>query len=263
MGIVSVFPDQNKDVFFKGGFFMKKLLSVLLVFSMIILSSAAVFAIDAEAEGEKYALEDLFESYTDFSTAEMLEFIGANPYVANLFYEIRTCNSESFMFYVNLEDAGRLPDVGKLGVIAEKSSEYLLSTARVVNSSDDGIYWNQIGELGNKTMTVELTAGFVDYVRSLDCVEGNNLLLNLVMNVMAAKDVAGIAWEIDNNVYTAGEVLPGDCNGDGAVNSIDGNLMRRILGGKDCTVDPFAVDINGDGRLNAMDSLAVKVIIAG
>ena len=50
----------------------------------------------------------------------------------------------------------------------------------------------------------------------------------------------------------------GDCNGDGVVNGMDGNMIRRVINGNDCKVDPFAVDLNGDGELNAKDSLGLK-----
>lgn len=239
--------------------------------------TVSVLPVDADKESEKYGLEDLFVNYKDFSTGEKLEFLASNPQVANLFYWLRATRnsggiSGNFMFFVHLEREGSLtgsekvPDVSKLGIIAENSTDYLLSTARVINPTDDGMPGNRIGELGNRLMTVELIEGFADYACSLDRVEGNNLILNFLMNIVAAEDVVGISWYSNYDVYyddPNNEIIPGDCNGDGAVNGIDGNLTRRILSGKDCTVDPFTVDANGDGKLNAMDSLFIKLKIAG
>ena len=56
----------------------------------------------------------------------------------------------------------------------------------------------------------------------------------------------------------------GDLNGDGTVNSIDANLMKRMLVGFAATEQALAAaDVNGDGNLNSQDANALKRMISG
>lgn len=61
------------------------------------------------------------------------------------------------------------------------------------------------------------------------------------------------------------EYIPGDLNGDSAVNAMDANIMKRILSG---TVTPTDIqtlsgDVNGDGELNGFDSNLLSRIVSG
>ena len=56
-------------------------------------------------------------------------------------------------------------------------------------------------------------------------------------------------------------VVPGDANGDGAVNALDITKVERIIAGLD-TQTPGA-DANQDGNVNALDITKVERIIAG
>ena len=61
------------------------------------------------------------------------------------------------------------------------------------------------------------------------------------------------------------DYIPGDVNGDGAVNAMDANIMKRILSG---TVTPtdlqiLSGDVNGDGELNGFDSNFLSRIVSG
>ncbi len=61
------------------------------------------------------------------------------------------------------------------------------------------------------------------------------------------------------------EIIKGDLNGDGAVNSIDANVMKRIVSG---IVTPdeaqlIAGDFDNDGVINGMDSNVLVRVIAG
>ena len=55
--------------------------------------------------------------------------------------------------------------------------------------------------------------------------------------------------------------LIGDANGDGRVNAVDANLVKRIITGE---LSPVGMtDINLDGRINAADSNCIKRMLAG
>ena len=69
-------------------------------------------------------------------------------------------------------------------------------------------------------------------------------------------------------VYNYGQKLEvGDLNGDGYVNSIDSNYLKRIFVGKitivDMGVDFSVADIDGDGDITSMDSYYLGKKIAG
>lgn len=57
-------------------------------------------------------------------------------------------------------------------------------------------------------------------------------------------------------------VVVGDINGDGSVNAIDVNLMRRMLVGLYSTKTPGA-DIDADGRVNAIDVNLMRRMLVG
>ena len=56
----------------------------------------------------------------------------------------------------------------------------------------------------------------------------------------------------------------GDVNNDGTVNSVDANIMKRIMVGFSVSHQAVdAADINGDGAVNSMDAALLKRTIAG
>ena len=61
------------------------------------------------------------------------------------------------------------------------------------------------------------------------------------------------------------EVVRGDLNGDGKVNSIDTNVMKRLMSGASTGTDEQnkAADVNGDGKVNSYDTNRLKRYIAG
>ena len=65
----------------------------------------------------------------------------------------------------------------------------------------------------------------------------------------------------------SGDVLIGDVNLDGQVNSIDSNLLKRSVAGEYIieSGSPAALnaDINGDGQINSIDSNLLKRMVAG
>ena len=62
-------------------------------------------------------------------------------------------------------------------------------------------------------------------------------------------------------ILTSSYMLIGDANGDGRVNAVDANLVKRIITGE---LSPVGMtDINLDGRINAADSNCIKRMLAG
>ena len=57
----------------------------------------------------------------------------------------------------------------------------------------------------------------------------------------------------------------GDLNGDGAVNAMDSNIMKRILAGVLTPTDEDIenADLNNDGSINGIDSNFLSRIISG
>lgn len=55
----------------------------------------------------------------------------------------------------------------------------------------------------------------------------------------------------------------GDVNGDGAVNSIDSNILKRYLVDSTAKINEYNADLNFDGELNSVDSNLIKRMIAG
>ncbi len=60
-----------------------------------------------------------------------------------------------------------------------------------------------------------------------------------------------------------GTGIPGDVNGDGAVNNIDAILLYRFVLGDDAPIDADAPDINGDGAVDHEDVVALFRYISG
>ena len=57
--------------------------------------------------------------------------------------------------------------------------------------------------------------------------------------------------------------IPGDINGDGAVNGKDVAALRRYLAGWDVEINVQAADVNGDGALNGKDVALLRRYLAG
>jgi len=68
-------------------------------------------------------------------------------------------------------------------------------------------------------------------------------------------------------VQITGDASAGDVNPDGIINSMDSNLLRRIIASayfvEEGSAEAIAADVNGDGSINAVDSNLLKRMIAG
>lgn len=259
---------------------MKKIISMLLVCTMLLLSSVTVFAVDTETEAVSYDLSELFADYQDYTLSEMVEFINANKKIHSFVQYFRDAAVEfnisypENLFFINAQIEGNINSSERheiFGINCDINfSKYLYSTARITTPSDSV---NQgrilLGERGNKLITVELNKEFVKYVCSLDRVEGNRLIVKFFMNMFKQKEVVGVTWFYNGFFYpddwdTSDWISPprvvesGDCNGDFLVNGADGYMIKKAILGFDDGIDPLAVDMNYDGLLNAKDSLEVK-----
>lgn len=76
-------------------------------------------------------------------------------------------------------------------------------------------------------------------------------------------DYVDIPMNVINGTVTVFPCIPGDINGDGAVNNKDVAFIMRYLAGWDVTVDEVALDINGDGSINNKDVSILMRYLAG
>ena len=265
---------------------MKKLISVLLIFSMILLGSVPVFAAETAEDTESFDISKLFVNYEEKTIAEMVKYIyenqavyafveyfrnhGSDPDQGFGFPEITIYMSGNYKtnevwnaFYSNLTD--------------EHSKYIVLNGSRPSNSDAPGITDAMLGEIGTKCFCIDFTNEFFDHIKSLNRLDGNVLIMDFLMNLLDG-DVTGISfdenevcWDADyghafeSDRSDSGTIMNlGDCNGDDTVNSMDAYLMKLALIGSDVSLDPFAVDVNCDGNLNAMDSFALKkTVVSG
>jgi hypothetical protein len=91
--------------------------------------------------------------------------------------------------------------------------------------------------------------------------EGDSSSISISNGVLSDNQAGEITatWTGDSVDITS--VVPGDGNGDGAVNALDITKVERVIVGMD-TSTPGS-DANGDGNVNAMDITMIELIIAG
>lgn len=255
---------------------MKKIISMLLVCTMLLLSSVTVFAVDTETEAVSYDLSELFADYHEYSVSEMVEFLNANPEALAFVYYLRTAiGFRGYSCPVHMAGEYKIGS-GNLRVqlwtaffpnYTSECGNYFTVGARPQFVSES---WTTndflLGEKGNAYFAIQLDEEFVKYINSLDYAEGNRLIFNFLMNLLSPEDVVGFSWDMYDIIYGSGVSVPdtyktaalGDCNGDGTVNGVDGYMIKKAILGFDDGIDPLAVDMNSDGLLNAKDSLEVK-----
>lgn len=248
---------------------MKKIISMVLVCTMLLLSSVTVFAVDTEAETVSYDLSELFKDYHEYSLSEMIEFINENPDVYSFVQYLRThIGGRSYMFEVHIAGEFDRSERGHMLVeyagLTENMFKYLDYNFRVFSTSSYGYSYGPLGEKGNKFISIWFTLGFVEYINTIDYVEGNRLIVNFLMNLLSSEEVIGFNWEYSDiqlgggGYKTFDTFISGDCNADSLINGADGYLIKKAILGFDDGIDPLAVDMNYDGLLNAKDSLELK-----
>lgn len=87
-----------------------------------------------------------------------------------------------------------------------------------------------------------------------------SLTIIFVMQYLPAEAIAAAIESAKvNTSYT-----PGDVNGDGYINALDVNLVRRhIAGGYDVDINTLAADVNADGYVTAKDVTNIRKYIVG
>ena len=255
---------------------MKKVISIILVFSMLILSASAVFASDSDVESKNYDLSELFNDYHEYSLSEMIEFYNVTPEAYAFVCYLRESylrNSENLWVVIHMDGKYSTPGTVFNAYTSRFTDGDTYLSYCDINRSRPGspdIYMKShsvlMGEKGNRCFNLEINYDFVEYIKALDSLEGNILILDLLMNLIGGEAV-GVSFSFDypriegsfdnyNDIFDS--IMIGDCNIDGTVNGVDGYLLKSVISGKDQLLDPFAVDTNDDGLLNAKDSLALK-----
>ena len=181
---------------------MKKIVSVLLLCSMIMASSFAVFAVESNTE---YDLNELFVNYKETAFSDMVKFIGDYSQISTFVDWMRATNGqENFMFFVHLDKYQPLAsNYENMGLVAESTTgKYVISSARITKPSSTTMsFCTLLGEAGNRVATVEIKADFVNYICSLDRIEGNKIILDFLINLLSSEGVSGISWYKDYNIY--------------------------------------------------------------
>ena len=78
------------------------------------------------------------------------------------------------------------------------------------------------------------------------------------------ENLENVNFQTVNGCVTVIDYIPGDANGDGAINGKDVTLIRRnIVGGYDITINESAADVNSDGRVNGVDVTLIRRYIVG
>ena len=115
----------------------------------------------------------------------------------------------------------------------------------------------------------------VEYSKDETDLDGNVFAKVFTLNIATGTTVAKI--EVPGTItnyaskamapyseFFGGEVLYGDVNGDGAVNSQDVTFLRRyLIGGWGVTIDPVASDVNKDGFINNQDVTLLRRYLIG
>lgn len=90
-------------------------------------------------------------------------------------------------------------------------------------------------------------------VKDAAAVGTTNITLSYDEENVYNSDFENVTFETSNGTITVADSLPGDVNGDGAVNFKDLGLLQRKLNLIDVTIDEVAADVNKDGSVNFKD----------
>ena len=93
----------------------------------------------------------------------------------------------------------------------------------------------------------------------------HNLFRRTLSMLLAVVILIGM---VPANIFTtqakSNDYIPGDVNGNGLVNALDVNLVRRhIAGGYDVEINTLAADVNADGYVTEKDVTNLRKYIAG
>ena len=92
---------------------------------------------------------------------------------------------------------------------------------------------------------------------------------NYSVNITADSDdiyntlMENVKFDFWNGEVFVDNVIPGDVNGDGKVNTKDSTLILQYYAGWDVSINLDAADVNGDGKVNTKDSTLILQHYAG
>jgi hypothetical protein len=90
---------------------------------------------------------------------------------------------------------------------------------------------------------------------------GDSSTITLSNGMLSNNQAVEITASWVGDTVTVTSVIPGDANGDGAVNALDITKLERVIAGLDAETP--GSDANGDGSINALDITKIEMIIAG
>jgi len=150
-------------------------------------------------------------------------------------------------------------DLGNLGTAMHKQeleSPYTLSWAN--GTVEENFTYN--GAVATLVFEVAADAAFGDYSIEITYDYDNDDIINA--------DLETVNFLITNGFVTVGEavvdIVVGDVNDDGKINSLDElALAKRVAGLDGATVNEAAADVNADGKINSLDELVLAKHVAG
>ena len=150
---------------------MKKLISILLVCVMLFLGNVSVFAAETDEAPEIYDLSKLFVNYEEkdhgLDPDDYFAYPEVKIYISGNYKNAEVWNA----FYSRLTD--------------EHSKYIILNTSRPTTpGASDPFGTIMLGEKGNKSFYIDFTDEFFSYIKTLDRLDGNVLIMDFLMNLL-------------------------------------------------------------------------------
>lgn len=182
----------------------------------------------------------------------------------NFAYTFDARAGETYYFRTSYYDSWE-----EYGVTVEKSS-----TANSMKLDCGSFVYGDVGEV------VYVNAEFIPYgseIEEVHWVTDDSSVLQLYpdegknscMLYLCGEGTTTLCAYTDSGFYAevtvvvGGDILFGDLDGSGSLNSIDANLIKRYLSGLSVQIVLMNADVNADGIVDARDSNLLKRILAG
>ncbi|MBQ3527120.1 MAG: dockerin type I repeat-containing protein [Clostridia bacterium] len=268
---------------------MKRIVSILLVLSMIFISTGTVFATELEADSPSYALEDFFKDYHEYSLSEMIRFIGANPaaygYVEYLSYNYMGLDDYNYDYdlWTTIHVSGDFSQTSARSKVfsqfaakintekymtEDNTETYRYLDYCVINTSrpsSPSSYMKNfsilVGDKGNICFLIEIKNEFIKHLKSLDRIERNRKILNFLMNLMDDEFV-GVSFSFldDPMIYND---YASYASTDTPSTFVNTNSSSFTYINPD-TCEPIVNgDCNADGSVNGIDSYLMRGTLSG
>jgi len=214
---------------------------------------------------------DPYFCYIDEYMSE-LDYDDDSGFEMNFFYVLDTVAGETYRFYTSCyEDASEGPGEYAVIVTQPKDPEgiTLLPGDEIgVNVDDFFTFTLKIEPVGaidtierieiSDDSVVQLSYQSDEYIEFYAVGEGTATVTFVTES--------GLSASATINVYDGNEepeINLGDVNGDGQINSIDSNLIKRFITGSYDDINFDNSDVNMDGKIDSRDSNLVKRRIIG